>query len=301
MGTPAFAVASLEALLSAGVQIVGVVTAPDRPAGRGLQLQSSEVKKAAIRHHLPLLQPEKLKDPQFQEKLRAWKPDLQVVVAFRMLPESVWNLPPLGSINLHASLLPKYRGAAPINWAILHGETETGVTTFRLKHEIDTGGILLQERINIPPAMNAGELHDKLMEIGATVVVKTVKGIADGSLTEYPQEDQPGETLPTAPKIFTETCRIDWNNPTKRIYDLIRGLSPYPGAFTEWNQTTLKIFAANMEIATNGLEPGTWRSDGKSTFSFATRDGWIHVQELQPAGKKRMDIATWLRGLRLPN
>ncbi len=300
MGTPAFAVASLEALIAAGANIVGVVTAPDRPAGRGLQLQSSEVKKAALRHQLPLLQPEKLKDPLFQEKLRAWKPDLQVVVAFRMLPESVWNLPPLGSINLHASLLPRYRGAAPIHWAILNGETETGVTTFRLQHEIDTGGILLQEKVSIPPTMQAGELHDRLMEMGAAVVVQTIKGIADESLVEYPQEDKPGEILPTAHKIFTETCRIDWNNPTKRIYDQIRGLSPHPGAFTDWNQTTLKIFSATDEIATHELEPGTWRSDGRSTFSFATRDGWIHVQELQPAGKKRMDIATWLRGLRLP-
>lgn len=302
MGTPAFAVASLEALLSAGVNIVGVVTAPDRPAGRGLQLQSFEVKKAALRHQLPLLQPEKLKDPVFQEKLRAWKPDLQVVVAFRMLPESVWNLPPLGSINLHASLLPKYRGAAPINWAILHGETETGVTTFRLKHEIDTGGILLQEKVIIPKTMNAGELHDQLMEVGSNLVVRTVKGIADGTLIEYPQpEIHPDHPLQSAPKIFTETCLIDCNHSTEHIYNLIRGLSPYPGAFTQWNETTLKIFSATEEIAAHGLEPGAWKSDGKSTFSFATKDGWIHVQALQPAGKKRMDVATWLRGVRLPN
>ncbi|MFM7671120.1 MAG: methionyl-tRNA formyltransferase [Bacteroidota bacterium] len=301
MGTPAFAVASLEALLHAGANIVGVITAPDKPAGRGLQLQHFEVKKAALRHQLPLLQPEKLKDPDFQEQLRSWQADVQVVVAFRMLPESVWNMPSFGSINLHASLLPNYRGAAPINWAIIRGETQTGVTTFRLKHEIDTGGILLQETVPIDPAMNAGELHDRLMLVGARLVVQTLEGISAGTLTEHPQMEVSAENpLPTAPKIHTETCRIDWNQPAERVYDLIRGLSPYPGAFAEWNQTTIKIFRAELELCKHDQAPGTWQSDNKSRFSFAASDGWIHVQELQIPGKKRMDVASWLRGYRLP-
>jgi methionyl-tRNA formyltransferase len=302
MGTPAFAVTSLEALLAAGANIVGVITAPDRPAGRGLQLQPSEVKKAAIRHDLPLLQPEKLKDPLFQQELRAWRADVQVVVAFRMLPESVWNMPPMGSINLHASLLPSYRGAAPINWAIIQGEQETGVTTFRLKQEIDTGGILLQEKVAIRKDMNAGELHDLLMHTGAQLMVETLRGLAAGDLEAHPQaETDPDHPLPTAPKIHTDTCRIDWGEPTQNIYNRIRGLSPYPGAFTEWNRTTMKLFRVRMEQKKPHLPAGSWTSDGRSDFSFATADGWIHVEELQLAGKKRMDTASWLRGYQLPD
>lgn len=302
MGTPAFAVASLEALLAAGANVVGVITAPDRPAGRGLQLQPSEVKKAAIQHQLPLLQPEKLKDPGFQDQLRAWQADVQVVVAFRMLPESVWNMPPLGSINLHASLLPKYRGAAPINWAIIHGETETGVTTFRLQHEIDTGGVLMQEKIDLSPDETAGVLHDRLMQLGASLIVKTLQGIAEGSIQETPQAITTDDNhLPKAPKIHTDTCKIDWNQKTESIYNLIRGLSPYPGAFTDWNHTTLKIFSAKPEISMHNLAPGRWRSDGKSNFSMAASDGWIHIEELQLSGKKRMEVASWLRGYRLPD
>jgi len=300
MGTPGFAVASLEALLQAGANIVGVVTAPDRPAGRGLQLQPSEVKKAAEQHNLPLLQPERLKDPQFQSALRAWNADLHVVVAFRMLPEAVWNMPPMGSINLHASLLPKYRGAAPINWAIIQGETETGVTTFKLKHEIDTGGILLQEKVQIPPSMTAGELHDTLMPVGSALVVRTLEGLASQSLTEQPQPET-NEALPVAPKIHTETCQIDWNQPTLQVYNRIRGLSPYPGAFTQWNQTLMKIFKATPLVGMPDGPPGSWRSDGKTFFIFHTLDGSIQVDELQLAGKKRMDTATWLRGYRLPD
>lgn len=300
MGTPGFAVASLEALLRAGANIVGVVTAPDRPAGRGLEHKPSEVKKAALQHNLPLLQPEKLKDPQFQRSLSAWNADLQVVVAFRMLPEAVWNMPPMGSINLHASLLPKYRGAAPINWAIIQGETETGVTTFKLKHEIDTGGILLQEKVTITPTMTAGELHDTLMRVGSELVVSTLQGIATQSLTEQPQPEK-DDDLPVAPKIHTETCRIDWNRPTLQVYNLIRGLSPYPGAFTEWNQTLMKIYKATPIDGIPDGPPGTWRSDGKTFFTFHTLDGSIQVEELQLAGKKRMDTATWLRGYRLPD
>lgn len=302
MGTPGFAVASLQALIRAGAQIVGVVTAPDRPAGRGLTLQPSEVKKAALLHGLPLLQPEKLKDPAFIEALRSWKADVQVVVAFRMLPEIVWNMPPMGSINVHASLLPKYRGAAPINWALINGETETGITTFRLKHEIDTGGILLQAKTAIHPGMTAGELHDTLMSIGANLIVDTLAGLANETLTEIPQpESDPDQPLPHAPKIHTETCRIQWDQPMEKILNHIHGLSPYPGAFTEWNQTTLKIFRATGEKNDHGKEPGSWTSDGKTTFSIAAKDGWIHIEELQIAGKKRMDTAAWLRGYRLPD
>ena len=302
MGTPGFAVASLEALIQAGAQVVGVVTAPDRPAGRGLTLQSSEVKKAALAHGIPLLQPEKLKDPTFLDALRSWKADIQVVVAFRMLPEVVWNMPPLGSVNVHASLLPKYRGAAPINWALINGETETGVTTFRLKHEIDTGGILLQASTPIHPGMTAGELHDALMVIGAKLIVATLQGLAAETLVEHPQpEIDPEHPLPHAPKIHTETCRIHWNQPVEKVLNLIQGLSPYPGAFAEWNETTFKIFRASGEKVNHHAQPGSWSSDGKTQFSFATHDGWIHITDLQIAGKKRMDTASWLRGYRLPN
>ena len=233
MGTPAFAVASLEALLAAGANVVGVVTAPDRPAGRGLELQPSAVKKAALQHNIPLLQPVKLKDPVFIEALRSWKADIQAIVAFRMLPEIVWNMPPLGSINVHASLLPNYRGAAPINWAIIQGEKETGITTFRLRQEIDTGGILLQEKTKIGPNTTAGELHDRLMHIGAQLLVRTLDKIAAGDCPETPQpETTATEPWPIAPKIHTETCRIDWNQSSEKIWNLIRGLSPYPGAYT---------------------------------------------------------------------
>ena len=302
MGTPGFAVASLEALIRAGAQVVGVVTAPDRPAGRGLSLQPSEVKKAALLHGIPLLQPEKLKDPVFLDSLRSWQADVQVVVAFRMLPEVVWNMPPLGSINVHASLLPKYRGAAPINWALINGESETGITTFRLKHEIDTGGILLQEKTPIHAGMTAGELHDRLMTIGANLIVETLQGLAAETLQEKPQpESDPEQDWPHAPKIHTETCRIHWDQPVDKILNHIHGLSPYPGAFTEWNQTTVKIFRATAEKTTSHRTPGSWSSDGKTTFSIAANDGWVHINELQLAGKKRMDTATWLRGYRLPD
>lgn len=302
MGTPAFAVASLEALVKAGANVVGVVTAPDRPAGRGLTLQPSAVKQAALQHGLPILQPEKLKDPHFLDALRGWRADVQAIVAFRMLPEVVWNMPPMGSINVHASLLPKYRGAAPINWALIGGERQTGITTFRLKQEIDTGGILLQEKIDIGPNMTAGELHDSLMQLGADLLVKTIQQLASEECIERPQpEPAPGQPWPLAPKIHTETCRIDWEKTAEQVWNLIRGLSPYPGAFTEWNGTILKIYQAIPETESHGLKPGSWRSDEKKTFSFATADGWIHVQELQLAGKKRMSTDAWLRGYRLPD
>jgi methionyl-tRNA formyltransferase len=240
MGTPEFAVASLDALVQAGCNIVAVITAPDKPAGRGMKLQESAVKKYAVEKGLPLLQPEKLKNPQFLETLRNLRADLQVVVAFRMLPEVVWNMPPMGTINVHGSLLPKYRGAAPINWAIINGEKETGVTTFKLQHEIDTGNILLQQRLPIGEEETAGELHDRMKVAGAELLVKTVQGLADGTLKEIPQSDV--NDVPHAPKIFTETCQINWNKTVEEIHNLIRGLSPYPGAFTTLHGKTLKIY-----------------------------------------------------------
>lgn len=298
MGTPEFAVASLDALVKAGCTIVGVVTASDKPAGRGMKLTESAVKKYAVEKGLKILQPEKLKNPQFIEELKALKADLQVVVAFRMLPEMVWNMPPLGTINVHGSLLPQYRGAAPINWAIINGEKETGVTTFKLKHEIDTGDILLQERIPIGEDESAGELHDKMKEVGAQVLVKTIKGIADGTLLEQPQfaaETQLTE-LKHAPKIFTETCIIDWTKSCESIHNLIRGLSPYPGAITKLNGKLLKVYESRKEEAGREEEPGSISTDNKKFLKFACSDGFIHVMDIQPEGKKRMNIEDFLRG-----
>ena len=274
MGTPEFAVASLDALVKAKCNIVGVITAPDKPAGRGMKMTESAVKKYAVRNSLKLLQPEKLKNPEFLEELRSLNADLQIVVAFRMLPESVWNMPPLGTVNLHGSLLPQYRGAAPINWAVINGEKETGVTTFKLKHEIDTGNILLQESFPIDENETAGEVHDKMKEIGARVLVETVKGIADGTLEERPQSsmqndqsskfDSPLTThhspLKHAPKIFTETCNIDWRRSIDEIHNLIRGLSPFPGAFTELGDKTIKIFKSEKEPSFPTSKPGRWES-----------------------------------------
>ena len=246
MGTPEFAVASLDALVKEGCNIVGVITAPDKQAGRGLQLQQSAVKKYAIENDLKVLQPEKLKDPAFIEELKALKADLQTVVAFRMLPEIVWNMPTLGTINVHGSLLPQYRGAAPINWAVINGEKFTGVTTFKLQHDIDTGNILLSEKIPIDKDETAGELHDKMKETGASLVLKTLKGLSLNQLQETPQPDanelKPAQ-LKSAPKILTETCRINWGRPVQEVYNLIRGLSPSPAAFTRLQDKTIKIFS----------------------------------------------------------
>jgi methionyl-tRNA formyltransferase len=244
MGTPEFAVASLDALVNADFNIIAVITAPDKPGGRGMQLQQSAVKKYAVEKGLNILQPEKLKAPEFLDELKSLNADLQIVVAFRMLPEIVWNMPPMGTINLHGSLLPQYRGAAPINWAIINGEKETGVTTFKLKHEIDTGNILLSQKIPIGEDETAGELHDAMKEIGAALLVKTVSKLAEGKSEEINQSSVVGLQSPElkhAPKIFTETCKIDWNNTTSKIYDLIRGLSPYPAAFTYLDKKILKI------------------------------------------------------------
>ncbi len=324
MGTPEFAVASLDALVKAGYNIVGVVTAPDKPAGRGMQLQQSAVKKYAVEHGLKVLQPEKLKNPEFLEELKSLHADLQIVVAFRMLPEVVWNMPRLGTINLHGSLLPQYRGAAPINWAVINGEKKTGVTTFKLQHEIDTGNILLQESFPIGENETAGEVHDKMKEIGAQLLVRTVKGLAEGTLKETPQQSivnselsiETSQSLEThsppdryrdathhsplkhAPKIFTETCKIDFTKPADEVHNLIRGLSPFPGACTELNGKMLKIYRSAKENTGVTITAGFHETDGKSFLKFACADGYIHVKELQLQGKKKMNVEDFLRGYR---
>jgi len=301
MGTPEFAVASLDALVSAGCNIVGVITAPDKPAGRGMQLQQSAVKKYASEKGLNVLQPEKLKNPEFIEQLKLLRADVQVVVAFRMLPEIVWNIPPMGTINVHASLLPQYRGAAPINWAIINGEKETGITTFKLQHEIDTGNILLQEKISIGENETAGELHDKLKELGASILVRTINDIANGSLTEIPQSAirNPQSAIWHAPKLNTETCKIDWDKPADVIFNLVRGLSPYPTAFTNLDDKILKIYFAEKEIAEHHRETGSVHTDGKTYLKFACANGFIYCTDIQLQGKKRMNIQDFLRGYRL--
>lgn len=301
MGTPDFAVASLNALYEAGYEIVGVVTAADKPAGRGQKLQESAVKKYAVEKGLKVLQPLKLKDPEFIEQLTALHADLQVVVAFRMLPEVVWNMPAKGTINLHGSVLPQYRGAAPINHAIINGEQESGVTTFFLKHEIDTGDVIFVEKVAIGPDDTAGDLHDQLMETGARLLVRTVKAVESNAYTEIPQPNS--AELRHAPKIFKEFCKIDWNQPVKTIYNLIRGLSPYPTAFTLLNDKTIKIFKASYEETTATHDPvvtaGNFITDGKTFLKFAAADGFIHLLDVQYEGKKRMLVDEFLRGMRL--
>ncbi len=302
MGTPEFAVASLDALVQEGYNIVGVVTAPDKPAGRGMKLQQSAVKKYAEEAGLHILQPEKLKAPQFLEELKALNADLQIVVAFRMLPEVVWNMPPMGTINVHGSLLPQYRGAAPINWAIINGEKETGVTTFQLQHEIDTGHILAQTSLPIGEEETAGELHDRMKEAGAQLLVQTVQGITNGTLKPVPQERMVANEneIKHAPKIHTDTCRIDWNRSVHQVHNLIRGLSPYPAAFTTLGGKTLKIYKAAKEIKQPSEAPGQYITDGKKEFKFACTDGYIVVKELQLEGKKRLPVEDFLRGFRPP-
>ncbi len=296
MGTPDFAVASLQALKEANFDIVAVVTAPDKPAGRGQKLNESAVKKYAQFLELPILQPQKLKDPAFIQELEALHADLFVVVAFRMLPEVVWNMPPKGTINLHGSLLPQYRGAAPIHHAVMNGETETGVTTFRLTHEIDTGNMLFSDKIPIGPEDNTGQVHDRLMATGARLLVKTVKAIESNDFIEQPQPEL--TDLKHAPKIFREFCKIDWDQDTISIYNFIRGLSPYPVAYTEWKDKNLKIYKASMEIRQHGYSPGETETDGKTFLKFATRDGFILVSDVQYEGKKRMLTEDFLRGFR---
>ena len=297
-GTPEFAVASLSKLVDAGAKIVGVVTAPDKPAGRGKHLQQSAVKEYAVEKGVFLMQPEKMKAESFLDELRSLQADLQIVVAFRMMPEVVWNMPPMGTLNVHGSLLPQYRGAAPINRAIMNGETETGVTTFRLKHEIDTGDILLQKKLPILPEDTAGTMHDKLMAGGAELLLETVKGLATDSIKEIPQDHIPLSELKSAPKIFKEDMQIHWDWPVSRINDFIRGLSPYPAAHTALGDKSIKIFSGRPEQADLNAAPGSFETDHSTYLRFAASDGWLYVNELQQEGKKRMDIEAFLRGFR---
>jgi methionyl-tRNA formyltransferase len=297
-GTPDFAVASLKALVDAGANILAVVTAPDKPAGRGMLLQQSAVKQYAVAQGLEVLQPEKLKAPEFVDRLRSLKADLHVVVAFRMLPEVVWNMPEQGTINVHGSLLPQYRGAAPINWAIINGETETGVTTFRLKHEIDTGNILQQARIPILPEDNIGTVYEKLMNLGGQLLVQTVKDIAAGNIKEIPQEAVAISELKHAPKLFKEHMLIDWGKPVAAVNNLMRGLSPYPAAYTVADGKSVKILSAEPRQEQHDQTPGSYETDGKTYLRFAASDGWLYINELQAEGKKRMAVADFLRGYR---
>ena len=312
MGTPEFAVASLKALVDAGFNVVGVITAPDKAAGRGMKLQESAVKKYAVENGLTLLQPLKLKAPEFIAELKALNADLQVVVAFRMLPEIVWNMPPLGTINVHASLLPNYRGAAPINWAIINGEIETGITTFKLQHAIDTGDVLLQEKLPIGANETAGDLHDKLKILGAEVLVKTVKGLFEKTVQPKPQPNfnatEPSITpdekssgkdenlLHHAPKIFTETCHIDATKTIAELHNLVRGLSPYPGAYTLLNGKILKLFLTEKNYTQPYKKIGEFYTDGKHFLQLECADGYLNILELQLEGKRRMGVHEFLRG-----
>ena len=309
MGTPEFSVGPLDALMKSGFKVVGVVTVPDKPSGRGLKMNESAVKKYAVANGLPLLQPEKLKDEAFLKDLAAWKADLFVVVGFRMLPEVVWSMPKLGTFNLHAALLPQYRGAAPINWAVINGENITGVTTFMIDRKIDTGGIILRSECRVEPTDTAGTLHDKLMELGSGLVVETVEGLVQKNVELRVQRSfiQGSELLKPAPKITRELQHIDWKDTTRHVYNLIRGLSPYPGAYTELchpeqseeSPVQLKIFFGEMRTDLHG-EPGTVLSDGKTYFAVATQDGAIAITDLQLSGKKRMDVKSFLLGFRNP-
>ena len=304
MGTPEFAVPSLRALVAGGYRVVVVVTTPDKPAGRGQKVHQSDVKVAALELGLPVLQPEKLRAPEFVEAMRALQPDLGIVIAFRMLPEVIWSMPRLGTFNLHASLLPQYRGAAPINWAIINGERETGVTTFLLNHEIDKGAILAQARMPILPEDNVGTMYDKLMHRGTELVLDTVERLAAGDVTPVAQPEYDDGQLKPAPKLFKEDCRIDWSLPGRRIVDFVRGLSPYPAAWSgvvrdgeSEPATSVKIFTARFEAALHGEQPGTLFSDGR-TLRVACVDGWIWLDELQMAGKKRLPVRELLLGWR---
>ncbi len=293
LGTPDFSVPSLDAIVKAGHEVVAVVTMPDKPAGRGMQLQQSAVKKYAVENNIKVLQPVKLKDPEFLTELQSLNADLQVVIAFRMLPQIVWQMPKFGTLNLHASLLPNYRGAAPINWAIINGENKTGVSTFFLKHEIDTGDVLLTKEVEITPTMNAGELHDLLMNIGAETVLKSLEMIENGNTNGAPQGNDNNKM---APKIFKENCLINWDNKAENIYNLIRGLSPYPSAFTHFDNKILKVFEANVELINHNEPIGKFISDNKTYLKVACQDGYIYLQQIQLEGKKRMKVDEFLRG-----
>lgn len=298
MGTPEFAVPALELLVQNDWNVVGVITAPDKPKGRGQKLIPSPVKESALKHGLNILQPTNLKSPEFQDELRALRADLQIVVAFRMLPVAVWDMPPIGTFNLHASLLPNYRGAAPINWAIINGEKETGVTTFFLKHEIDTGSIIYQEKVAILPEDDLGSLYEKLMELGANLVLKTVKAIAADEVVALPQDES--KAMHHAPKIFKETGEINWANSAESIHNLIRGLSPYPAAWTSLDGKFCKIFKTMVsEENLSKVALGNYSSDGKTFLKFQTGEGSVSILELQLEGKKRMQIGDFLRGYNL--
>lgn len=297
MGTPEFAVPSLQSLVENNSNVVAVITAPDKPAGRGQKLVMSPVKQYAIEQGIPVLQPEKLKDPDFLSQLKALNANLHVVVAFRMLPEIVWSMPEYGTFNLHGSLLPQYRGAAPINWAVINGETETGVTTFFIEKEIDTGKIIFQEKEEISVDDDAGSVYERLMHKGAQLVVKTIKAIEAGN---YPQDDQQdnGE-LKAAPKIFRETCQIDWSQKAVSIYNFVRGLAPYPAAWTTLNGLSCKIFKTKVEEGEFAGNPGEYKTDHKTYLHFRASDGWLAIETLQLEGKKRMGIEEFLRGAKL--
>jgi methionyl-tRNA formyltransferase len=297
-GTPDFAVASLDALVQNGFSVLAVVTAPDKPAGRGMQLQASAVKQYALQHQLQILQPEKLKDPQFIATLQELAADVHIVVAFRMLPELVWNMPPQGTINVHGSLLPQYRGAAPINWAIMNGETETGVTTFRLKHQIDTGNILLQSKTPIFKEDNFSTVYQRLMLMGAELLVNTLRQIEAGTLLEVPQDHIEESTIKHAPKLFKENLQIDFNKPAAELVNFIRGLAPFPTAYTFLEQKQLKVFLAHVVNEAPKVAVGTMQTDAKSYIRFACPDAWLYIDELQLEGKKRMETIAFLRGFR---
>jgi len=293
LGTPDFSVPSLDAIVKAGHEVVAVVTMPDKQAGRGMQLQQSAVKKYAVENNIKVLQPIKLKDPEFIAELQALNAELQVVIAFRMLPQIVWEMPQFGTLNLHASLLPDYRGAAPINWAIINGETKTGVSTFFLKHEIDTGDVLLTQEVEITPTMNAGELHDLLMNIGAETVLKSLELIKNGNTKGMPQGNDNNKM---APKIFKENCLINWNNSAENIYNLIRGLSPYPAAFSHFDSKILKVFEAKVELSNHDEPIGKMISDNKTFLKVACQNGYVHLIQIQLEGKKRIGVEEFLRG-----
>lgn len=306
MGTPEFAVESLKCLVEGGYRVVGVLTMPDKPAGRGQKVQYSPVKQYALQQGLTLLQPANLKDPDFQAKLKALEADLQIVVAFRMLPEAVWNMPRFGTFNLHASLLPQYRGAAPINWAVINGDKETGITTFFLEHGMDTGKVIQQVRVPIHETDNVGDVHDRLMLLGGKLVLETVDAILAGNLKPIAQSEMQGaENSRPAPKIFKETCRINWAQSTAQVYNFIRGLSPYPAARTtltsaKGEEVEVKIYETRKVLDNNAkAEPGTVISDGKNSLAFATTDGLLEIVELQQAGKKRIPAVDFLRGFHL--
>ncbi len=303
MGTPDFAVDTLRALVENQYNVVAVVTMPDKPAGRGHQLQYSAVKQYALSVGLPILQPERLKDEAFLEELRSYEADLQIVVAFRMLPEVVWAMPPLGTFNLHAALLPQYRGAAPLNWAVINGEKETGATTFFLKQEIDTGDMILQESMPIGDDENVGSVHDRLMTMGAQLVLRTVDLIAEGKAVRIPQPILPESEMKPAPKIFKETCKIDFNQSAAAVHNLVRGLSPYPAAWATLTiggaEQTVKIYAVKPMIEAHSHACGTILTDNKTYLRIATADGYVEVLEMQLPGKKRMETRALLNGVKI--